>query len=261
MGMLLLVSALIIFVIAHKKRMSVKQSELELLNLQHRQKLLESEILVTEKEREKIAKNLHDDVGANLNFISKNFEIMKANMQDKDLVSEVMDESIQLLENTIETSRTIIYDLMPPALIRLGFVYAMKELCSMLNASGQKRIEYVHNLKNQRFSPKNELQLYRITKELLNNIIKHADATQVNLTIHYDKVLNIYFEYNSDGLTDEKAEILSHTANGIGLRSIKSRVQTLNATLYYSSDKITSRIKISVPETELEETQIKLKTF
>jgi len=257
MGMLLVVSALITFVIAHKKRMAVKQKELEMMNLQHRQKLLESEIIVTEKERENIAKNLHDDVGANLNFIYKNFEIIKANETDKNLVAEIMDESIQLLENTIETSRNIIYDLMPPALLRLGFVYAMKELSSMLNASGEKRIAYIHNLNNQRFSQRNELQLYRITKELLNNIIKHTDATEVKLTIHYDQSLTIHFEYNSDGLTDVRAEMLSHTANGIGLRSIKSRVETLNATIQYSSDTKNSEIKIMVPETVLKETQKK----
>ncbi len=247
-GMLVLAVAVIISIVRHQKRMREKQNELQMQKLNHRQQLLEAEIQVTEKEREKIAKNIHDDLSSKLNFINQNIAIIRDNPEDEELVNEMLNNSTELLVTVIEATKGIIYDLMPPALVKLGYLKATVELCSMINATRRLHIECIYDKQNLRFSPKIELQLYRITQEVLNNILKHCKATKLILKIEVQASLMITIFHNGEGITNEKVMFLSQTGNGIGLRSIQSRVNTLNASIRYKDENNEPKLFIEVPD-------------
>ena len=247
LGIVILVSALIIFIVIHQKRMLAKQNEIQLQKLNHRQLLFEAEIQVAEKEREKIARNIHDDIGSKLNIINQNFWILKDESNNKEIKETVLANSVNLLESVIESSRTIIYELMPPALLKLGYLRATNELCNLLRTSAKRHIEYNHVGENIRFAPKIELQLYRITQEVLNNIMKHSNVSFLKLNIEIEQHLVLKIFHDGKGITNEKVEILSHTGNGLGLRSIQSRVQTLNASIKYGEGSTEPKITIDVP--------------
>ena len=136
---------------------------------------------------------------------------------------------------------------MPPALLKLGYLRATNELCNLLRASAKIEIEYNYAGENIRFVPKIELQLYRITQEVLNNIMKHSNISFLKLNIEIEKNLTLKIFHDGKGITNEKVEILSHTGNGLGLRSIQSRVQTLNATIKYGEENTEPKITIEVP--------------
>ncbi len=246
--MLILGVALILFLVLYQKRMNSKQNELQLEKLNHRQKLMEAEIEVTEKEREKIAKNLHDDLGIKLNILNHNLAIISNHPDDWNEVDEILDNSINLLEGVIDSSRNIIYDSMPPALLKFGYIKATIELCSLIEISGRMKTVVKCKDINSRFPQKTELQLYRITQEIINNILKYANAKNLTIHISVETDLILTFLHDGIGISNEEIELLIQTGKGIGLRSIQSRVQNLNATIMYNENKLSPTIVIRVPE-------------
>ncbi|MGZ6538896.1 MAG: sensor histidine kinase, partial [Bacteroidia bacterium] len=94
-----------------------------------------------------------------------------------------------------------------------------------------------------------ELHLYRITQEIINNIIKHADPTEVKIEINSDNngVRTVIF-HNGKGITSDAIKKITSSGNGTGLKSIESRSQLITASIdYFSNDIDQSKITIYVP--------------
>ena len=93
----------------------------------YQKKLLEASMEVAELERKKIAGNIHDDVGIILNVIKLNLSKIKRNKGDEALTDELLQTNSSMLEDAIVTLRSISHDLMPQALIRLGFIKGIND--------------------------------------------------------------------------------------------------------------------------------------
>lgn len=249
---LFLVFFVILFVLLHQKRMLQHKTLITQKEINHQKKLVEANIEVAEFEREKIAKNIHDDIGTTLNVISLHLNRIKRNANNETLVKELTDESRDLLDNSIETIRNIAKDLMPPSLIKLGFVKGLNELCRQIESASSLKIKL--NQLNSAFDlpKKTEIQLYRIVQETLNNIVKHANANTININLQNNlKSIIITINHNGKGISNEMVNELTKTNSGIGLRSVQSRAQIINATLQYITvSNNESIINIEVPKYE-----------
>jgi two-component system NarL family sensor kinase len=247
----LAISVIIVILVHQKSRMANKVIIKEKENL-HQKKLVEASIEVAEIEREKIAKDIHDDVGSALNVIIANIKRIEKNEDDKILTRELITESKALIESTIESIRSISRDLMPPVLIRLGYEKGLKEFCRQINISGIINVVFIPYPEEFILSKRIELQLYRIVQEVMNNIIKHANASEVKITLtrgtlYYTTVI----AHNGKGITSEMINKLSESKGGVGLRSIQSRAQMINATVQYIIlGDIESKITIEIPINE-----------
>ena len=249
LGMLTLVSFIILFVVYYQKRMLLHVNQLRENETLYQKKLLEASMEVAEQERKKIAGNIHDDVGIILNVIKLNLSKMKRNKNDEALIDELLQTNSQMLEDTIVTLRSISHDLMPQALVRLGFVKGITELCHQVTAAGNQKITLIKEVEQiPDLNKKTEMQLYRLTKEILNNIIKHASASEIEVTIGFENnTLHTKIAHNGKGITDGEVTELINSGRGIGLQSIFSRGQLTNSKINYLLINNHYQVKIETP--------------
>ncbi len=234
MGMLILVSFIVLFVLLYQKRMLANKATIKENDNIHQRKLLDASIEVAEQERKRIAANIHDDIGMMLNVLKLNLTKIKRNRSDEKLVETLLTDSNLLIEDTVAAIRVISNDLMPPTLVKFGFTKGITELCKQVNGSGLININLLLHVESIPLGKKNELQLYRLIKELINNIIKHAEASIIELSINAtSELLTITLSHNGKGITTETMLILAESSDGLGLKSILSRAQLTNSVIQY----------------------------
>ncbi len=232
--MLTLVSFIIIFIVQYQKRMLAHKSTLQKNETEFQKQLLDASVEVAELERQKIAGNIHDDVGLSINVVKLNLSKIKNNLKDTSLVNELLETDLKLLEDIHTTLRGISHELMPPSLSLLGLLKGLKEMCRQISSSGKINVDLITGEFELKLEKKRELQLYRLIKELINNILKHANAKLISITCTLENGnLITFIEHDGIGISDEEVMALINSQKGIGLKSIKSRVQLTNSKLNY----------------------------
>jgi two-component system NarL family sensor kinase len=187
-----------------------------------------------EKVRSAIAKNLHDDISMPLNIIKFNLAKLQRNANDKELSKKLIVESMNLLDESVEHIRNISKNLSPPSFMRLGYAKGISELCKCINDSELANVQLIVNDGGLRLSHTQELEVYRITQEILNNIIKHSFSIEIDISItSNEKGINTVISYSGFGLDSKTADELSETDNGIGLKSIQNRAKAIGASVQY----------------------------
>jgi signal transduction histidine kinase len=246
LGMLTLVSFIIVFIVQYQKKMLAHKAALQKTETEFQKQLLDASVEVAEQERQKIATNIHDDVGLTINVVKLNLSKMKNNIKDTTLVSELIETDLKILEEIHTTLRGISHELMPPSLSLLGLIKGLREMSRQISSSGKIKIDLSAGDLDLRMEKKKELQLYRLIKELINNILKHAGASQILVTcVLENSYLITSIEHDGVGINDQEVMALINSQRGIGLKSIQSRVQLTNSKLNYLYSS-TERAKIII---------------
>lgn len=248
LGMLTLASFIIVFVVFYQKRALEHQNKLQESQNLYQKQLLAATIEVAEEERKRVASNIHDDLGIILNTVKLNEKKIELITRNHNISIEHIETNSILLDDAIHMIRTISYDLMPPALIKLGFVKAIRLLARQLSETGTTKVSLITNENELRLNEKTELHLYRLCNEILNNILKHAAATSIEIRIvKMNTILHTDILHNGIGISNSRIMELMNTNRGIGLKSIFSRAQLTNSTInYYTTDK-ESKVSIETP--------------
>ena len=250
MGILILMFFIVLMILLYQKKTLAHKSEAAARDTEHQKKLLDASLEIAEQERTKIAANIHDDVGMLLNVLKLNLRRIQRNTDNKEQVEEILGNSFGLIDNSLDIIRTISNDLMPPTLINLGFVKGMKELCRQINLAGSIEVSFVSEEENIEMDKKNELQVYRLVKELLNNTLKHARPAFIEILIavkEHKLIVSIF--HNGMGIQTEQIRKLAETSTGLGLKSILTRTQLLNASLEFTI--LENKTSLGVLETPL----------
>ena len=214
---------------------------------QHRQaKFSRLLIELQEKERKRIASELHDGLGQNL-LIIKNLAEMGnvGSLQDP---KQYLDDISNIAGRSVAEVREIAHNLRPHLLDKLGLTKCLRAMVRQVAESSSISIsEKICQLENF-FSPEEEMNIYRIVQEAVNNIIKHSEATEASVTIAFkDNLLSIIISDNGKGFLINRKQMLPPSQSGeFGLITMEERVKLLQGKL---------RI-ISVPG---KETQVKVK--
>lgn len=223
-GMILLAGSIFFFFVTYQKRLLKKQLELNKVKSDHQNEILRNTIFAQEKERKRIAQDLHDEVGAMLSVVKLNVaRIEKKSLDDKP--KELAGETKSYLDEVITQVRSISRDLLPPSLERSGIYHAIDELANRVNRSDQLKILCSKTGDQFRLDSKKELALFRIVQELLNNAIKHANATVIHLKLRFaGQYLAVLLSDNGEGFNlQEKMD------TGLGLKNLESRTEILGA--------------------------------
>jgi signal transduction histidine kinase len=189
-----------------------------------------------EDERQRIARELHDSIGQNLNLIR--MKLQNNNSPEEKILSKT---DYQTLLNSVEISlnelKEIIYDLKPKILEEMGLGLSLKTLAGKIAAeTGMKGTTDIYGEK-ERFDRKLELTLYRITQEALNNIVKHSGANEFNIQL-MNKKNSIGLLISDDGSGFDFNHIYNPgNKSGFGLINMQERVKTFNGTLKIDSSK------------------------
>lgn len=182
-----------------------------------------------EKERVRLAKELHDGLGGLLSAAKLQFTALAG--QAPALADDKgYQQGIALLDTVSSEARKISHNLMPEMLSRLGLVEAVRQFCTQMSASGPLTIDFEYFGPETRLRDSLELSIYRILQELVNNVIKHAGATEATVQMVRDEqVLAITVEDNGRGFAPVSQP-------GIGMDSIHSRLQFLGGKMDVQSD-------------------------
>lgn len=211
-----------------------------------------SVIGIVDFDRTRISQNIHDEVGTVLSIIKLNLTKVSRNVGDVELTKKLLDESLILLENTIENTREISKELMPQTLMKLGYESGIMELCRQINSSNEINIIVNHSDNEVRLFPVFELEVYHVVQEVLNNIIKHGKPKEIIVTMQ-SNVSEITTEifHNGIGLDEKSLSVLSESGKGSGLQNIQKRLELICGSIEYNTNgnnKSTVTIKVPVDQ-------------
>jgi len=223
-GMLLLAGGLFFFFIAYQKRLLQKQLELNRVVQNQQEEIIKNTIQSQENERKRIARDLHDEVGAMLSVVKLTVGRIEKKAEGGK-AKELATETKTYLDDVILQVRRISRSLLPPSLEKLGLYFALEELANWVNKSDQLAIECWKSGEQFRFDSKQELAVFRIVQELVNNAIKHAEASRILIDIRFAKQL-VAVVVADDGKGFSPEEKMQ---TGLGLRNLESRSEMANA--------------------------------
>lgn len=189
-----------------------------------------------EKERSRLARELHDGIVSRLSIIKMNFSALP---QLYPSLSEAGDfqDVVEQLEQSITELRTTSHNLLPEILLRTGLTEAIRIYCEKIRKIALLDIEFQVIGELPPLTDDFQLNVYRIIQELINNMIKHSNASHALIQLNLqEEWLNITLDDNGTGSPD----ILQEQESGIGLRSLQNRVKLLNGSLEIESGKGTS---------------------
>ncbi|NLR82504.1 sensor histidine kinase [Chitinophaga eiseniae] len=219
----LIVTLLIValLVIQRRAKRKLHESNLEAIQQQKELQLLQALMQGEERERSRIAKDLHDGVAGMLAATKMHFSSIS---DDDELVNaEGYQQGMKLLNEATKEIRKTSHNLMPEVLLQHGLDEALRRYCHSVNNRKSLQIIYDSWGDINRYTDGFELSVYRIVQELVNNIIKHSQATQAMVQVsEQDHLLSVSIEDNGVGFREDEA------TDGMGLRSLRARVSALN---------------------------------
>jgi|GEM_PF-208617 len=228
----LLAAALVIgllLLLYYQRRKNYQQS---LVSLRKEQDISLLKALMTgeEKERNRLARELHDGLGGLLAAAQMQVSNVETNNDQVSVDNKL--KAVQLVSQAANESRRIAHNLLPETLLRFGLDEALREYCNSISVSKLLQLNYESVGMQHQLGQPAALSIYRIIQELVNNIIKHAGATEAMIQLHQDKgKLAITVEDNGNGFAPHQ-----QGKAGIGLSNIQSRVYYLNGSLDIRSE-------------------------
>jgi len=212
-----------------------KNAFLQLINEQQK-KLLNAEIETTERERSRIAKDLHDSIGMDLVSIKLMANQIAKNPMEKDVL-EIQEQ----LQKTISEIQNIIYGLTPSGLKLFGLSHGLENYISMVikNHPVSINLDYKGNeIKDQQSGA----MVFRIIQELVTNSVKHSQCKTISIDINvYSSYIQI--KYRDDGIGFDPDKVIP----GLGLSNIQSRVDSLEGDIKLNSDSTGTCYSINLP--------------
>jgi signal transduction histidine kinase len=220
----IVVAVMIIFFIASIIRQQRKNVEL------YRQNVL-AEITAMEKERARIAADLHDELGPMLSAIK--LRIGSFELTDEDDKKEA-EKTNQHIDTLMKRMREISYDLIPNTLIRKGLVIALKQFSDFVNEGDGLKISFEAG-DNINPDQQKSIHIYRIAQEVINNTIRHSGAKHLSISLKQDNsTLFLSTEDNGKGYDHQAA---AKGEGGIGLRNILNRTEIIGGQMFVDSEK------------------------
>ena len=219
-------------IIAEKDK-TLKDEQIKFLKGQQQVVSLQSMVNGQETERTRIAKDLHDGLGGLFSTIKMHFSSLQhenENLKKNPLFSK----SYDMVNTASEEVRRIAHNMMPEVLIKLGLEQATQELCNSISAGKLLQVSLQSYGMGKRLNASTEIMLFRIMQELLNNIIKHANATEAIIQFNRDgNRLSVTVEDNGRGFNMQETDDKTHA----GLESVQNRVTYLNGKFSIESQK------------------------
>ena len=246
LGMVSLTLGIVFFVIFHQRKVTRFNMDLKKMEEDKQQALLNASIKFQEEERNRIAADLHDDVGPLLAtarlYLNENIinQEPAAQLQSIFSAKQIIDDAIQLIRN-------ISHSMMPPTLKNFGLESALSDLFQKINGSGTLNASVRFHDYRTRLKLEQELHIFRVVQELVNNIMKHSNAGFIHLTQNANAT-HSYFRLHHDGqgIIQTEFDRLNHTSGGLGLKNIASRVKVLNGRILFEIDPSHTYYKVTV---------------
>lgn len=219
-GLLVLLMLVVLFVITiigyHRKKAAFHL------------KNIGSQISYLDAERERIAADLHDDLGVSLSGIKLRLQCIKT--ADADTFSIINFSKFQI-DEVMQKMRRIAFNMIPDVLLQRGLNQALQELLNIMTEQTGITIDYQYNAPF--FDKMKAIHIYRIVQELMNNTLKHGNATAISFNIRKIKnMIQLHFTDNGKGFN---TGIVMREGKGFGIKNIMARADLLKAKVYITT--------------------------
>lgn len=245
-GMITLAIGIIVFVIMHQRKVIKYHIQMKKFETEKQQIYLNASIRFQEEERQRIAADLHDDAGPLLAtarlYLNENLINQEKAQQLQSIFSakQIIDDAILLIRN-------ISHSLMPPTLKNFGLESATTDLFQKISGSGSLNASARFHDYRQRMKVEQELLVFRIIQELINNIIKHSNAGFIHLTQNANaNFIYIRLHHDGKGIVQAEFEKLNQLSQGLGLKNIASRMKVLNGRILFELDNSHTYYKVTL---------------
>lgn len=229
-GMILLALAIVFFVIFYQKKMLQAKLSQQQMETEFQQKMLLASLESQESERQRLAGELHDSIGAMLSTIRLSVLTLSRN---EGLNKESVEQTKKMIDDTIDSVRRISRDLMPSVLEKFGLIQAITEMCQQYSTVSGLPIPFTKNGNEIPLDKAKEIMLFRLVQELINNAMKHSQGTTITVSASWGEQLIIIVEDDGIGFnTDEKNTSLS----GLGLFNMQNRARIIGAEFSYAPE-------------------------
>ena len=185
-----------------------------------------------ENDRKRIAQDLHDSLGQLLSTARINVSELKEDIKGEDMTL-IWKNSLSLIDEAATEARNISHNLMPNSLIKYGLEPALKDLVNKINITGKVNVFLNIEGINERLNESTEIALFRIIQEMLNNNLKHSEATEIKINLKNENN-TISLEIDDNGKGFDTSKIAEST--GIGWKNIYSRTELLNGKVTVNSE-------------------------
>lgn len=223
------------YILWSNRKLKDKNKELSKKNKEIEEALLRGQTL----ERKRVASELHDNLNTKIAALRWRLEALDTSKYPE-ADQKIHASVLQTLEDVYADIRLISHNLLPAELETHGISVALQKLIEKLNANTKTQFHLVSKDFTERLDPKVEYELYSIALELVNNVLKHAQAQQVWLSLSRNEE-NVILTVSDDGIGFEQ----DMHSSGVGLRNISSRVASLHGQ-WYADSKPNAGTKVTV---------------
>ena len=224
-AMLLPTSAIILFIILYYRRQRSQREKAERLEEEHRQQMLEASVESQESVRRQIGGDLHDEIGTLLSASRMSLTQIIKFADDVTKRDILLTQTQALLNDALNNVRRISKDLMPSTLDEFGLIAALKDFTKKITEHTGILVCFNHGNLSEIFDKKIELTLYRSSQELVNNALKHAQASVINITLS-KKEKHLFLQVSDNGIGFDLTEV-NKPNRGIGIKNIESRISVI----------------------------------
>ena len=217
-----LVSMVILFYFRYSRKMVLSELNSSRQKIAHQKELLKHEVETIEKERIRIARDLHDEVGAMLSYTSMNISRVLEDDQSVSEIKNIIKKNKKTLDDALQEVRRISHDLLPPILDMIGLQAAIEDFIEKQSGKLKFNTTFIGDFSH--LDKSHSLQIYRVLLEFINNSVKYSNGDLISLQINYkDEILVINISDNGDGFK------LEETGKGLGLSNMENRLEAINA--------------------------------
>ena len=217
---------IIILLLWYNRKRLRQKAAFEVEKNKYRKKLLDASVEAEEKERKRIARELHDGVAQQLSGLKMAWQVISKELKGEPGIK--MKEITKTLDEAADEVRNISHQMMPKVLSTNGLVLALEDMLAKSLKYSTIKYKFEHFAVEGRFDEKIELSLYRVCQELINNVIKHSGANFVSVQLFKsNNNLILMLEDNGKGMS------LENNKEGIGLLNIASRIDTVDGEINY----------------------------
>ncbi|TAG29889.1 MAG: hypothetical protein EAZ35_08995 [Sphingobacteriia bacterium] len=244
---LFLAGIIVYFVIEYKKRQQQNRAHTITMQENFQKELLITQAEVKEQTLQTIAADLHDNIGQLLSITHAT--LSSINVEDKIKSSQKIQTAIGFVNHSIKDLRQLAKLLQAENLLQQGLITAIEQELDWLKNSGQYQVHFTKNMDESYLpNPKKELFIFRLLQEIINNIIKHAHASNITCTLAFkEQMLSLIISDDGNGFD---APLINKKDAGLGIGNMKKRAALIGGTFnIQSSPGNGTTVHINIPYT------------
>lgn len=227
---ILLVSVVVVGYAYYRRYRTRQEIKLREALLHQQRAAMQAVLDAEEKERHRIAQELHDGIGQMMGALKLNLSGLRSELPNEDpMLSQKLDNIYELVDDSCREIRNVSHQMLPNTLLRYGLTGAVKDFMNKIDMQTLDAHVYMEGI-DKRLNANVEHMMFRVVQECVTNVIKHAQASRLDISlILEERELVLIIEDNGCGFDT------SVSAEGIGLKNIYSRVAYLNGSVELDS--------------------------